>query len=84
MTYQKLPPPDLIQQLAAFWDQHDLTDFKHSFKEVIEPVFERDTVIMLYLDVDEAKAVQDLAMLQGMDDAELIREWIREKIRDGL
>ena len=43
MKKPKLPKTDSIQELAQFWDTHDLTDFEDELKEVTEPVFLRDT-----------------------------------------
>ena len=34
-----LPQTDSIQELAQFWDTHDLTEFADELEEVIEPVF---------------------------------------------
>jgi hypothetical protein len=38
MKKSKLPKTDSIQELAAFWDTHDLTDFEDELEEVAEPV----------------------------------------------
>jgi hypothetical protein len=35
------PTTDSIQELAAFWQQHDVTDFEDELKEVAQPVFQR-------------------------------------------
>ncbi len=43
MKESKLPKTDSIQELAEFWDTHDLTDFEDELEEVIEPVFVRGT-----------------------------------------
>jgi len=48
---------------------------------VTEPVFEPRKVIPLNLESAEAKAVRKLAKKKGVPDAELIRDWVREKIR---
>ena len=45
MMTRRLPQTDSIQELARFWDTHDLTDFEDQLEEVAEPVFERQTVI---------------------------------------
>lgn len=37
----KIPATDSIQDLAKFWDKHDLTDFENLLEEIREPVFER-------------------------------------------
>ena len=78
-----MPKTDSIQELAQFWDKHDLTDFEDELEEVGEPVFEPATVIPLNLESDEAEAVRKIAEAKGIADAELIRGWVREKIRAG-
>lgn len=40
MKTQRLPQTDSIQELAHFWDTHDLADFEDELEEVTEPVFE--------------------------------------------
>lgn len=34
-------PMDEIEELAKFWDSHDVTDFEDQLEEVAEPVFRR-------------------------------------------
>jgi hypothetical protein len=41
MNIADMPQTDSIQELARFWDTHDLTDFEDQLEEVSEPVFER-------------------------------------------
>jgi len=83
MKTQHLPKTDSIQELAQFWDTHDLTDFEDELEEVKDRVFESSTVIPLNLESDEAKAVRRIAEAEGIADAELIRGWVREKIHAG-
>ena len=83
MKIQHLPKTDSIQELAQFWDKHDLTDFENELEEVTEPIFESTTVIPLDLDSEEAEAVRRIAEARGMADVELIRGWVREKIQAG-
>ena len=83
MKTQQLPQTDSIQELAHFWDTHDLTDFEDELDEVTEPVFEPTTVIPLNLESAEAEAVRRIAEAKGIADAELIRGWVREKIHAG-
>ena len=83
MRIHELPQTDSIQELAHFWDTHDLTDFEDELDEVTEPVFEPTTVIPLNLESDEAEAVRKIAEGKGIADAELIRGWVREKIHAG-
>lgn len=81
MNTQKIPQTDSIQELAQFWDTHDLTDFEHQLEEVTEQVFERKTVVQIYLQPKEIEAVKNVATLQGIDYVDLIREWVLEKVR---
>ena len=46
-----LPTIDSIQQLAEFWDNHDLTDFEEELEEVAEPVFVHGEAIKVPLEV---------------------------------
>jgi hypothetical protein len=39
----ELPSTRSIEELAKFWDTHDLTEFDHELEEVTEPLFERLT-----------------------------------------
>ena len=80
MSTEALPQTDSIQELAKFWDTHDLTDFEDELEEITEPVFERTRVIPLNLESKEAEAVRKIAEAKGVPDAELIRGWVREKI----
>ena len=80
MKTEALPQTDSIQELAQFWDTHDVTDFEDELEEVSESAFERHTIIPLNLESGEAEAVKKLAESQGVADAELIRGWVREKI----
>ena len=41
MKTPKIPHTDSIEELARFWDSHDLTDFEDALEEVTEPIFER-------------------------------------------
>lgn len=43
MNTSKIPQTDSIQELARFWDTHDLMDFADELDEISEPVFERET-----------------------------------------
>lgn len=78
---RKLPKTDSIQELAKFWDSHDLTDCEEELEEVAEPVFERKRKVTVHLEEDEAQRLHRLAKSRGVPDSELIHEWVRERIR---
>ncbi len=40
MSDLKIPDTESINELAQFWDKHDLTDFEDQLEEVNESVFE--------------------------------------------
>jgi predicted DNA binding CopG/RHH family protein len=80
MTTQRLPQTDSIQELAKFWDTHDVTEFQNELEEVGEPVFQRENEIRVRLETDEVKAVREIARSRGVPDSDLIRQWVRERI----
>ena len=77
----RLPTTDSIQELAAFWQRHDMTDFEEELEEVRAPVFQRAHVVGVPLTEDEHQAVRDAAVARGLDEGGLIHEWVREKLR---
>jgi len=80
MKTSKLPQTDSIEELAKFWDTHDLTDFEGELEEVTEPVFTSDDSIRLNLKPRDAKVVRQLAESKGVSQAELVREWVLQKL----
>jgi predicted DNA binding CopG/RHH family protein len=81
MSSRKIPQTDSIEELARFWDTHDLTDFEDQLEEVTEPVFERITVVRVQLQPKEIEAVKEIANSKGIDCSSLIREWILDKVQ---
>jgi len=80
MSTPRLPQTDSIQELAKFWDTHDVTEFEAELEEVDERVFERDTDITIRLPADDANAVRAMARSRGIGDSELIREWVLNRL----
>ncbi len=80
MKTQHLLKTDSINELAEFWDTHDLTDFEDELTEVSERVFDPARIIPINLKSEEAEAVRKIAEAEGIADAELISGWVREKI----
>ena len=77
----KIPTTDSIQELATFWQRHDVTDFEDDLEEVPRPVFQRAHVVGVPLSGDEHQAVRDAATSRGLDEAALIHEWVKERLR---
>jgi predicted DNA binding CopG/RHH family protein len=80
MSTSRLPKTDSIQELANFWDTHDLTEFEDELEEVGERVFQREAGITVHLESRDANALREMARLRGMPDSELIRQWVLERI----
>ena len=53
----KIPEFDTLQEMAEFWDTHEINDFEDQLIEVQEPVFEnlQSRVITLQLDAEHSK-----------------------------
>lgn len=81
MKKLKIPETDSIEELARFWDTHDLTDYEDHLEEVTEPVFQRGVEsIAVPLRPQEVQAVRRIAESQGVDYIALIQGWVLEKL----
>ncbi len=80
MKKPRFPRTDSIQELAQFWDTHDLADYEADLVEVDEPVFARRTAIKVPLESKEAEAVEQIAQAKGVSREELIRTWVLQKL----
>ena len=80
MNGKKIPATDSIQELASFWDTHDLTEFEGELNEVTEPVFDHDAVFNVRLPPSEAAALKRIADAKGMAEGELVLEWVLERV----
>ena len=82
MKPKKIPQIDSIQELAEFWDTHDLTDFEDELEEVQDPVFQPGVTVPLTQ--RDATVVNALAKARGISPRALIQEWISEHIEASL
>jgi len=81
MSRSKIPQTDSIQALAQFWDTHDVTDFEGELQEVTEPVFDRSTTVKIPLQPEEMESLKEIAESRGLACADLIRQWVLERIQ---
>jgi len=83
MKSQRIPDMDSIEELSRFWDTHDLTDFADELEEVRTPVFVRgkEPTIAIALNSKEVQALKRIARSEGVKEAILVRQWVREKLR---
>ena len=84
MRRQRLPNTDSIQELARFWDTHDLTDFEPALEVVGEPVFVRSRRASLSVDLPrrEIQRVKQIAKSKGLKETTMLREWILERLHE--
>lgn len=82
MRNQRIPELDSIEELAAFWDTHDLTDFEDQLEEVMEPIFVRGkpAIVEISLKPSEIQTLKRIAQSEGIEEASLLRRWIMEKL----
>jgi hypothetical protein len=83
---KRLPNSDSVQELARFWDTHDLTDFEQALEHVCEPVFVRSKSESLSVDLPprELQRVRRLAKSKGVNETAMVREWILERLHQSL
>jgi predicted DNA binding CopG/RHH family protein len=84
MKRPRLPNTDSIQELAKFWDTHDLTDFEQVLEDVGEPVFVRAKGTSLSIDLPprEVQRVKKIARSKGVNETTVLREWILERLHE--
>jgi hypothetical protein len=77
-----LPNTDSIEELAVFWDSHDLTDFADELEEVNERVFGRAKKTSLSIDLQpaEARHLKEIADSNGLKETAIVRQWILERL----
>jgi hypothetical protein len=82
MKGHRLPDTDSVEELARFWDNHDLTDFAHDLQEVSEPLFVRGrgTSLSIELPPTEAQHLKKIARSKGLKEAAVLREWVLERL----
>jgi hypothetical protein len=82
MKAKRIPETDSIDELARFWDTHDLTEFEDQLEEVPEREFqgEAGAHVALHLNATELESLRRLAEERELEEASLVREWVVEKL----
>jgi CopG antitoxin of type II toxin-antitoxin system len=82
MSDTKIPQTDSIEELAQFWQTHEVADFEDELEEVTEPVFKKrpETVFTIQLPIQEAELIERIAKSKGVEQTTLVRQWVLEKI----
>jgi predicted DNA binding CopG/RHH family protein len=81
MNNQSIPITDSIEELANFWDNHDLTEFEDQLEIVNEPVFIKNTKVEITLQIQELETIKKIAEFKEVNYIDLIREWVLEKVK---
>lgn len=79
----KIPQTDSVEELAGFWSTHDLTEFQDELEEVKDRVFDRAgvNIVRVSLQPEEAAALHRMAKVKGVEETELVSQWVHEKLR---
>ena len=83
MKRRQIPNTDSIEELAEFWDRHDLTDFEQDLAEVSKPVFVRakGTALSIELQPPAAQHLRKIARSKGVKETTVLRQWILERLQ---
>jgi predicted DNA-binding ribbon-helix-helix protein len=78
-----LPEFRTLQEMAEFWDTHDITHFEDQLVEVHEPIFEdvRSHVLTVTLDAAQYHVLQDIAAQEHQEMALLVKTWILQVLK---
>jgi hypothetical protein len=73
-----------IEAAAAFWDNHDLTDY---WDETSEAQFDVDLerrVILVPLEQQVARKLAEIARQQGISTETLVNVWLSERLQEAV
>jgi hypothetical protein len=84
MKHKTLPATDSIEELAKFWETHDLADFEEHLEEADEPVFVRPTGTSLTIDLQpiEAQRLKRIARSRRVKESTVVRQWIIDQLQE--
>jgi hypothetical protein len=84
MKHKLLPATDSIEELAKFWETHDLADFEEHLEEAQKPVFVRPTVTSVTIDLQpiEAQRLKRIARSKRVKESTVVRQWIIDRLQE--
>ena len=70
------------EEIAAFWDTHDFTDYIKNTEPAEDVIFERPKkeTISIRLEKDQIKELRKLTYKVGLGYTSLVRSWVIEKL----
>ncbi|NIR52442.1 hypothetical protein GWO43_27830 [candidate division KSB1 bacterium] len=78
----KLPEIQSLEELADFWDEHQLTDFYEEFVEVPDVNVNIEGRTYVHVTTKMYEALSQIAEKKGVGVEQLIRLWVEEKIAE--
>jgi len=80
----KIPEFKTIEEMARFWNSHDISDFKDQLIEVKEPIFEKmkSRIILLTLDSEQYDKLKKIAHQKKLNTISLLNKWVIKQIED--
>lgn len=77
-----IPEFTTIQEMATFWDTHEITNFEAELSEVTEPILNlpEQKEIAVRLDKTHYTMLQKIAGQERLNPMTLVQEWITEVI----
>jgi len=83
-TKMKIPEFKTIDEMARFWDSHDITEFEDQLIEVKEPIFEKmkNRIISFKLDSKQYEKLKKIADQKKLNTISLVNQWVTKQIED--
>ena len=80
----KIPEFKTIEEMARFWDSHDITDFEDQLTEVKEPIFQKmkSRIISFKLDSEQYEKLKKIADQKKLNTVSLVNQWVTKQIED--
>jgi hypothetical protein len=81
-TKMKIPEFKTIDEMARFWDSHDITEFEDQLIEVKEPIFEKmkNRIISFKLDSKQYEKLKKIADQKKLNTISLVSQWVTKQI----
>lgn len=81
-AHGRIPSFNTIEEAAAFWDTHSVTDFEDEFTPVELTVGKHlSAPLSVRLDPRDRAEIDRQAQAKGVDPSTLIRMWVKEHLK---
>ena len=74
----KIPEFTTLEDMAQFWDSHEITEFEDELREVREPIFDhlQRRAIIVMLDAEQYTLLNSIAEQEHLNAMSLVHEWV--------